>query len=331
MTVRAAVTDAVVVEVTGEDRLRHLEDVTTQHVVDLAAGAVSAALVLDANGAPLAAFDVLVASERVLLLAPSPAVAEHLVGTIGSRTFLADATYRATDERVVALRGDAAAIARLLDAALDAAGSVVPAGPAVLARPDGLDVVVGAAAATRLVDAVVAAGGGTLAPAELEDERVREGRPAFGAEVIAPHLPEESGLLATHVHLAKGCYPGQEAVARMWMLGRPRRRLARLVAREGTRLVAGAASGEGRGRIDVTSVTSDGGHALAYVPATTTVGEWLVLDGATAEVLGLVGDGLEVPGHDPRQRRRRDVERTVPPSAQGGPAVSPAGPGRRRP
>jgi tRNA-modifying protein YgfZ len=73
---------------------------------------------------------------------------------------------------------------------------------------------------TRLVGRLRDAGAVDADDAQARSWRVATGRPAWGSEVAPPHLPEELGLLPTHVHLAKGCYPGQEAVARMWMLGR---------------------------------------------------------------------------------------------------------------
>src|SRR5699024_541317 len=98
---------------------------------------------------------------------------------------------------------------------------------------------------------------------DLDAARIRSGEPRFGIEVAPPHLPEEAGVLATHVHLDKGCYPGQEAVARMWMLGRPRRMLAR-VAITGP-VVSGDESGSGRTRVTVTGVAD--GLGVAFVPA----------------------------------------------------------------
>jgi len=317
-TVRVAVTDAVVVDVEGADRLSYLEDVSSQHLVDAAVGTTSALLVLDPHGAALAVADVVIEDGRCRLLAPHAAVAEHLVGVLGARTFLADARFVTSGDRVVALRGSQDEVARLV-------ADHVPNDAARVVRDDGADVVLDPADAARLVGALVAAGAVAADPADLEDARVRAGRPAWGREIAGPHLPEELGLLPTHVHLAKGCYPGQEAVARMWMLGRPRRRLARLRVDGDGALAAGAADGEGRARIEVTSVTRDGRDALAFVGADTAPGDRLTVAGVGVEVVGLVGDGLEVPGHDPRMRRRRDA------AAPGRDGSEGAGPPRRLP
>ncbi|NDR53267.1 folate-binding protein YgfZ [Actinomyces sp. 565] len=55
--------------------------------------------------------------------------------------------------------------------------------------------------------------------------RVEAGRPRWGREVDARTIPHELDWLRTAVHLNKGCYPGQETVARTLNLGRPPRRL----------------------------------------------------------------------------------------------------------
>lgn len=307
--------DAQVVEVVGADRLAHLDATTTQALADAAPGTATAALVLDANGNPLAMFDVLVLPDRLWLIIPGPDVTAVVMDIIAGRTFLADARFTVLDHAVV--RADVpAAVVRTAwsgvtvvpdpatvrttpsgDAAVaaDAAGVLLIAGPA--AEVDGL---VG-----RLRDA----GASDAVPAAADAWAARTGRPTWGREVTPPHLPEEAGLLPTHVHLAKGCYPGQEAVARMWMLGRPRRRLARVrLAGDADLLVAvgpGWTAGEGRDAVHVTTVADDE-TALAYVPGTTIAGARLAFDGVDVEVLDLIGDDPTPPGHDPAMRRRRD-------------------------
>ena len=138
----------------------------------------------------------------------------------------------------------------------------------------------------------------------LEDWRIRAGIARWGREIVSGHLPEELGLLPTHVHLDKGCYPGQEAVARMWMLGRPRRRLAVVDVRGGAE--PGWEAGEGRQRVTLTSITSDGATGLAFVPPDTDEGGAFTEGDVTVVVERVVGDTLDVPGHDPSVTRRRD-------------------------
>ena len=62
----------------------------------------------------------------------------------------------------------------------------------------------------------------------LEALRVAAGRPRFGRETDHRTIPHELGWIGTAVQLDKGCYRGQETVARVANLGRPPRRLVRL-------------------------------------------------------------------------------------------------------
>jgi tRNA-modifying protein YgfZ len=98
-------------------------------------------------------------------------------------------------------------------------------------------------------------------PDELEPLRIDAGTPAWGKELDETVLPAEAGLDETHVSFTKGCYPGQEPIARLHYRGRPNRRLRRLE-------VESASSGdeityEGKSVGRVTSAVP--GKALGYV------------------------------------------------------------------
>ncbi|QYJ03959.1 hypothetical protein KUV85_16805 [Nocardioides panacisoli] len=58
--------------------------------------------------------------------------------------------------------------------------------------------------------------------------RIERGEPRFGVDTDDRTIPNEVGWLHSHVHLDKGCYRGQETVARVHNLGKPPRRLAML-------------------------------------------------------------------------------------------------------
>jgi folate-binding protein YgfZ len=62
-------------------------------------------------------------------------------------------------------------------------------------------------------------------PDELEALRIEAGTPVWGKELDETILPAEAGLDETHVSFTKGCYPGQEPIARLHYRGRPNRRL----------------------------------------------------------------------------------------------------------
>ncbi len=326
-------TEEQVVEATGDDRLTHLDATTTQALSDARPGTATAAMVLDANGNPLAMFDVLVLPDRVRLITPGPDVTATVMRLIAGRTFLADARFTVLDHAVVRVLPPTPdeATGAAADTAIDLARrawsgvAVVPEPGTVRSTPSG-DVVTAAdgagvltlagpaAEVERLTARLTAEGAAEVAlsvsaPA-VDGWRIAAGRPAWGREVNPPHLPEELGLLPSHVHLAKGCYPGQEAVARMWMLGRPRRRLARvrLTGPDAAGLAPGWRTGEGRDVVELTSVSGEA--ALAFVPGSAAAGDRLG-DGATAtiEVLAIIGDDPQPPGHDPAMRRRRDRPR----------------------
>jgi folate-binding protein YgfZ len=102
---------------------------------------------------------------------------------------------------------------------------------------------------------------GTAGNDELEHARIEAGVPAWGRELDDAILPAEAGLDETHISFTKGCYPGQEPVARLRHRGHVNRRLRVLEvesARPGDEI---AFEGKPVGR--VTSAVS--GFGLGYV------------------------------------------------------------------
>jgi folate-binding protein YgfZ len=77
-------------------------------------------------------------------------------------------------------------------------------------------------AASELLDADVEP---TLSGEELEQLRIEAGMPAWGKEIDDTILPAEAGLDETHVSFTKGCYPGQEPIARLRHRGKVNRSL----------------------------------------------------------------------------------------------------------
>jgi folate-binding protein YgfZ len=65
----------------------------------------------------------------------------------------------------------------------------------------------------------------TLTDVEVEARRVAAGVPRWGREIDDRVLPAEAGLEETHISFSKGCYPGQEPVARLHYRGHPNRGL----------------------------------------------------------------------------------------------------------
>ena len=98
-------------------------------------------------------------------------------------------------------------------------------------------------------------------PEELEPLRIEAGTPAWGKELDEKVLPAEAGLEETHISFTKGCYPGQEPIARLHYRGHPNRRLRRLSVESASPGDEITYEGKAVGR--VTSAAP--GKALGYV------------------------------------------------------------------
>jgi tRNA-modifying protein YgfZ len=101
----------------------------------------------------------------------------------------------------------------------------------------GLDLIAPVADAARLRGAMLEAGAGEVSEPAAEIARVESGRPRFGAEMSSATMPAEAGIVERAVDFEKGCYIGQEPVARLHYRGRPNRLL------RGLRLSAPAEAG----------------------------------------------------------------------------------------
>ena len=148
--------------------------------------------------------------------------------------------------------------------------------------------------AVELLDADPPSGAVEIDAAELERLRIRAGTPRWGAELDDRVLPAEAGLEERAISFTKGCYPGQEPVARLHYRGHPNRGL-RVLAIDAGELPPSdaplALEGKDVGR--VTSSAPDPEHgivALAYVRREVPVDAELVLpDGRAARVAGSRG------------------------------------------
>ena len=107
----------------------------------------------------------------------------------------------------------------------------------------------------------------TLSTEELELRRIESGVPRWEREIDGRILPAEAGLDATHVSFSKGCYPGQEPVARLHFRGHPNRGLRVLELKEVPEYDACLLhDGRDVGRVTSAARRADGTVvALAYV------------------------------------------------------------------
>jgi tRNA-modifying protein YgfZ len=107
----------------------------------------------------------------------------------------------------------------------------------LVATDVGVDVICASEDTARVAAALRAAGAEPVAEAAAETVRVEQGRPRWGYELDESVIPQEAGLNERAVSFTKGCYVGQETVARLFYKGKPNRHL------RGLRLSAPAPTG----------------------------------------------------------------------------------------
>ena len=192
-----------IVAVTGEDRLKWLHDLTTQFVNDLQPGVWMPSMILDAQGHVEFQFN-LVDDGTTTYLVLDPGYVDKLVEYLTKMKFMLRVDVRDASSEFVVLRAPGVA---------DEIG-----GPfALVPRAEVEDM--------KQTFGGVATQVGTWA---LDAERVAKGRPRIGFETDHKSIPNELGVLNTAVHMKKGCYRGQETVAKIFNLGNPPRRLVML-------------------------------------------------------------------------------------------------------
>jgi folate-binding protein YgfZ len=102
----------------------------------------------------------------------------------------------------------------------------------------GLDLLCAADDTDALRAALLDAGAQPVSEAAVECRRVERGRPRYGADLDDTVIPQEAGLNERAVSFTKGCYVGQETVARLYYRGKPNRHL------RGLRLAGPATTGD---------------------------------------------------------------------------------------
>jgi tRNA-modifying protein YgfZ len=107
----------------------------------------------------------------------------------------------------------------------------------LIATEAGVDVLCAAGDTEAVATALRAAGAEPISAEQAEVLRVERGRPRYGVDLDDSVIPQEAGLNERAVSFTKGCYVGQETVARLFYRGRPNRHL------RGIRLAGPAAAG----------------------------------------------------------------------------------------
>lgn len=192
-----------VLRVTGPDRLTWLHSLTTQHLTSLAPGAWTGALVLSPNGHVEHAFYG-VDDGEAFTAHTEPGQAAALVEWLDRMRFMMRVEVAVvTEELAVTWRPASAGE----DPSPYAAYEFVP---------------------REQLAAYAEAAGPACGFWAFEALRIARGEPRLGIDTDHRTIPNEAGWIGSAVHLDKGCYRGQETVARVHTLGRPPRRLTLL-------------------------------------------------------------------------------------------------------
>jgi folate-binding protein YgfZ len=170
------------------------------------------------------------------------------------------------------------------------AGAIAGRPVRLIATDVGVDVLCAADDTDAVRAALLAAGAAPASEQAAEILRVERGRPRYGHELDDTTIPQEAGLNERAVSFTKGCYVGQETVARLFYRGKPNRHLRGLRLTEPADPGAELRLGErvvGRLASSVVSPVH-GPIALALVRREASPGDTVAVDGgATAEVVEL--------------------------------------------
>jgi tRNA-modifying protein YgfZ len=290
--------------VSGPEAAEFLQGQLTNDVEGLAPGEGCYAALLDRKGHIQSDMRALRLGRDEIWLDTEPEALErvrrHLeTYKIGREVEIADLTEKRAILSLIGPRsGDVAGTAALPEHASERARV---GGIDVLAvgTSNGLDLIAGADSSSgnpagegeRLREALTRAGAVEVDPRASEILRIEAGTPRFGAEMSSETMPAEAGIVEGAVDFEKGCYIGQEPVARLHYKGRPNRRL------RGLQLSAPAGPGatlrlgeKEVGRLSSACVSpAHGPIGLAIVRREAEPGAELTLgeDGVTARVVDL--------------------------------------------
>ncbi|MCO5171610.1 MAG: aminomethyl transferase family protein [Planctomycetes bacterium] len=227
-----------VLRFSGPSRLSFLHKYCTQDVKDLAPGAGAYGCCLTVKGGMVADLRALAREDDALVLVP-PAARAALPQHLAKYALFDKVTIAPADDlTLLGLHGPRAAeVAGAVlgptpeggpwsHAARAWSGHAVQVALAPLGALPGLHLVVPRDAAPGLADALVAAGARPVGSAALEQVRVEEGVPLFGVDLDERTIPIEAGLEAQGISFTKGCYIGQEVIARIAHRGHVNRTLA---------------------------------------------------------------------------------------------------------
>jgi tRNA-modifying protein YgfZ len=216
--------------VSGPEAADYLQGQLTNDVEGLAAGEGRYAALLDRKGHIQGDMRVLRLGPEEVWLDTEPAALEtvrrHLeTYKIGRDVAVAEVSAERALLSLIGPRSAAVAGTAALPEHSSEEASVGGVACLAVGTRDGLDLIAATAEAEALREALLAGGAVEVGPGAAEILRIESGTPRFGAEISEATMPAEAGIVERAVDFTKGCYIGQEPVARLHYKGRPNRHL----------------------------------------------------------------------------------------------------------
>jgi folate-binding protein YgfZ len=239
---------------TGPDRARYLNAILTNNIKELAAGAGTISLLLNAQGRILAELETFASADELFCVSYRT-IREKLAEVLEKYIIMDDVTLADETEKfgTLAIEGPqaAAVVKGLTGIDLGGLGELgwvevkvgsVPGGTSapipcrmVRCAPGGVagaEFIVSREQLATLWDVLFASvrqhGGGPMGYRALSAQRLVQGAPWFGYDFSDRQIPHEAGLETSHISYTKGCYTGQEIVERVRSRGQVNRRRVEL-------------------------------------------------------------------------------------------------------
>jgi folate-binding protein YgfZ len=233
--------DRAVITVKGPDAAEYLQGQITNDAESLETGSGCYALLLDRKGHVQADMRLLRLGDEEFQIDAAPAAGPGLLRHLRTYMIGREVEVDEADRVLISLLGPGSAATTGLapgDEMDFTRAKIAGATCLVVATDTGLDLFCDRPAAAEVSAQLVADRAVPVSEAAAEIVRVESGRPRLENEMSAGPMPAEAGLVDRAVDFTKGCYIGQEPVARLHYRGRPNRFL------RGLRLDGPAASGD---------------------------------------------------------------------------------------
>ena len=283
--------------VRGAEAAEFLQGQLTNDVEALAPGEGCYAALLDRKGKVQADMRVLRLADDEFLIDTEPETGDLLARHLGTYNVGRDAAVE-PDETGRALLSLIGPLAPKLagDAPLGvehahAERFVAGAACRVIATDAGADLLVPADAVPAVTEHLLAEGAQPVSEAAAEIARVETGRPRVGREIGPQTMPAEAAIDERAVSFTKGCYIGQETVARLHYKGKPNRHLRRLRSAEPVAAGDAVLAGDREVGVIGTAVISpaEGPLALAILRREVAPGDEVSIGDGVAAVVEAVG------------------------------------------